>query len=482
MRNLKARSAVITCILLSGLMSATIPVAGAAVKAGASCTSLGKVSTVAKIKFTCIKSGKKLVWGKGVAIATTPSNRVTPAVVTPVAPVETISELPKYQSEGCHAKVSATLQKKVGNTWVDITEAQGWERIASCDADHPYEPFARVDLANGTVIRWKIYAPGAWEWFSLEITVKKLLAPTIGEKLPAIDASKYSQVSAIARAAVTSEMPALSNTTAVTYTFENSIFPLERSVIKNGVEGTLSRYSAFLDPTLNVHVFVFATSNFLKNEAPKADPTNKDFADDMARQSVTWGLRSPTNCIGMGGFAVSEVPFPFIAIDAPCNQNDAAASGVLPHELTHILQMKFGSANPRCWAPTWLVEGGAQVGATALAVNESGNASDEHRKSWVERIVKPTSISEIIAMEGETKDFSEYTLGAALSEYLVAKGGWKRSLNLYTQAANQSASSCLSESEKLSNFNSAFQSLYGESLSDFYAEALPYLQWVATHR
>jgi hypothetical protein len=379
------------------------------------------------------------------------------------------ADLPKYQPEGCHAKVSATLQKQVGSSWVDITQAQEWERVASCDVDHPYVPYARVDIPNGTVIRWKVYAPGAWEWFSEESTVKKLLVPTIGEKLPAIDATKYSQVSAMARAAVTNEMPAVSNSTAVTYTFEDSIFPLERSVIKNGVESTLSRYSPFLDPTLNVHVFVFATSNFLKNEAPKADPTNKEFAEDMARQALTWGVRSPTNCIGMGGFAVAEVPFPFIAIDAPCNQNDPGAYGVLPHELTHTLQIKFGSANPRCWAPTWLVEGGAQVGATALAVSESGNASDLHRKSWVERIVKPASIAEIIAMEGDTKDFSEYTLGAALSEYLVAKGGWKRSLNLFTQSAAQSSSGCLSGNEKLANFNSAFLSLYGESLSDFYA-------------
>lgn len=482
MRYSKAFSAAITTFFLAGLLSTSTPVAEAAVKAGASCTSLGKVTTVAKLKFTCIKSGKKLVWNKGVALTSTTSEKVAPVVVTPVAPIEVITDLPKYQSEGCHAKVSATLQKKVGSAWVDIAEAQGWEKITTCDADHPYQPFARVDIPNGTVIRWKVYSPGAWEWFSVVNTVKKLLAPTIGEKLPAIDASKYSQVSAMARSAVMGEMPARTNLTTVTYTFEDSIFPIERTIIKNGVEGTLTHFSPFLDPTLNVHIFVFGTSNFLKNEAPKADPTNKEFADDMARQAITWGARSPSNCIGMGGFAVSEVPFPFIAIDAPCSQNDSAAYGVLPHELTHILQMKFGTANPRCWAPTWLVEGQAQVGATALAVSENGSASDLHRKSWVNRIVKPTSISEILAMEGETKDFSEYTLGAALSEYLVAKGGWKRSLNLYTQAANQSASSCLSESAKLSNFNSAFLSLYGESVADFYAEALPYLQWVAEHR
>lgn len=469
MRILEIRRVAIVALLALAFNITPNWFAQAAVKAGGSCTVLGKVTTLSNTKFTCIKSGKKLIWSK-------------PVIVTSPAASADHSNLPLFQSEGCHAKVSATLQKKVGDLWVDLIDAQGWEKVASCDADHPYQPFARIAVANGTVVRWKVFVPGGWEWFSAVKMVKTLISPTVGAMISPIDPEKYSQVASMARSAVISEMPLGTNSATVTYTFEDSIFPIERIVIKNGVEKTLAHYSPYLDPALNVHIFVFGTSAFLKSEAPKADPTNKAFADDMARQALTWGFRTANNCVGMGGFAVPEVPFPFIAIDAPCNNNDPAAYGVLPHELTHILQMKFASANPRCWAPIWFVEGQAQVGATALAVSESGSASDIHRKSWVDRIVKPTSIADITAMEGETKDFSEYTLGAALSEYLVAKGGWKRALNLYTQSANQSSSSCLSDSAKLANFNNAFLSLYGQSTDSFYVEALPYLQWIADHR
>ena len=45
----------------------------AAVKAGSSCTKLGLTSTVSGKKYTCIKSGKKLVWDKGVAVKKTES-------------------------------------------------------------------------------------------------------------------------------------------------------------------------------------------------------------------------------------------------------------------------------------------------------------------------------------------------------------------------------------------------------------------------
>jgi hypothetical protein len=51
----------------------------AAVKAGATCTKLGLTSTTAGKKYTCIKSGKKLVWDKGVTV-------LAPKASIPVGP------------------------------------------------------------------------------------------------------------------------------------------------------------------------------------------------------------------------------------------------------------------------------------------------------------------------------------------------------------------------------------------------------------
>ena len=39
-----------------------------AVKQGSSCKKAGTTSTVNGLKYTCIKSGKKLVWSKGVKV------------------------------------------------------------------------------------------------------------------------------------------------------------------------------------------------------------------------------------------------------------------------------------------------------------------------------------------------------------------------------------------------------------------------------
>ena len=72
--------------------------ASAAVKAGATCSKAGLVNTSGGKKFTCVKSGKKLVWNKGVAVAkpaaipsAQPSSAASP---TPSAPAEKIPVVP----------------------------------------------------------------------------------------------------------------------------------------------------------------------------------------------------------------------------------------------------------------------------------------------------------------------------------------------------------------------------------------------------
>ena len=63
--------------------------ATAAIKAGGSCKKAGQTSTYAGKKFTCVKSGKKLVWNKGVAVA-----KPTPVVTPTPSPIPTTEPTP----------------------------------------------------------------------------------------------------------------------------------------------------------------------------------------------------------------------------------------------------------------------------------------------------------------------------------------------------------------------------------------------------
>lgn len=78
----------------------------------------------------------------------------------------------KFQAFGCHAKVSASLQIKEAGAWKDLIAAQGWALASGCPATTPYEPWAIADIAIGATIRWHIYAPGAWEFYTDESTVQ----------------------------------------------------------------------------------------------------------------------------------------------------------------------------------------------------------------------------------------------------------------------------------------------------------------------
>jgi hypothetical protein len=44
------------------------PVSSAAVKAGDACKKVGQTSVAGGFKYTCVKKGSKMVWGKGVAV------------------------------------------------------------------------------------------------------------------------------------------------------------------------------------------------------------------------------------------------------------------------------------------------------------------------------------------------------------------------------------------------------------------------------
>jgi len=105
-------------LLAIAICVAPFPQANAATaKAGANCTKLKATSIAKGKKFTCVKSGKKLVWNKGVivkAAVTKPKPTPTPA------PADSIPECPKLDS----ADQSGISQKRA-EALIEINEAKG---------------------------------------------------------------------------------------------------------------------------------------------------------------------------------------------------------------------------------------------------------------------------------------------------------------------------------------------------------------------
>ena len=135
-----ARSRILVALLLC--ISLITPASFAAVKAGAKCTKAGATSIAGDKRFTCIKSGKNLVWNKGVVVkkaATNPTastkveiknllasdSRITPvSALTSLEICKTLDITPEYRESGLRHRngfprpPEAITGKKIGKILV----------------------------------------------------------------------------------------------------------------------------------------------------------------------------------------------------------------------------------------------------------------------------------------------------------------------------------------------------------------------------
>ena len=81
-------SVLLTAVLLSAI---SIPAQAAAI-AGTKCTKVGTAKTVSKVKYVCVKSGRKLIWKKRTVIKTTPKPSVSATAKPSVSATPTPSQ------------------------------------------------------------------------------------------------------------------------------------------------------------------------------------------------------------------------------------------------------------------------------------------------------------------------------------------------------------------------------------------------------
>jgi hypothetical protein len=155
---------------------------------------------------------------------------------------------------------------------------------------------------------------------------------------------------------------------------------------------------------------------------------------------------------------------------------------VATHELAHELQASI-TKGPGMRNPVWLCEGGAQVIGAAMSVYQGKDYwAIGGRDQWSNRIPANLTIADLKTMEGEDPKLREYTAGGALSEYLIAWGGFDNSLLVTQLAYKISQISDKSQvPDEMTGLRLAFKIIYGQSLDDFYVHALPYVNYVSTN-
>jgi hypothetical protein len=145
MRNRLIALLVITPVLFSS----QIPTSQAAAKAGAKCTKVGSKSYVGTKTFTCIKSGKKLVWNKGITALQTVKNDDAP-VKNEMQPVkEDIYQ--RWERTGSNATKFLNVWRASLATGKPETQITFW-----FGATVPPEIKAEAERRfNNTVLQWE---------------------------------------------------------------------------------------------------------------------------------------------------------------------------------------------------------------------------------------------------------------------------------------------------------------------------------------
>jgi hypothetical protein len=110
-------SVLLTAVLLSAI---SMP-SQAATIAGTKCTKVGTTKTTGGVKYSCIKSGTKLIWNKGTIIKTTPK----PSVSATPTPSQSATQSPSPSK-------SATPSVSSGLTKLTLEEVKKHDSSTSC--------------------------------------------------------------------------------------------------------------------------------------------------------------------------------------------------------------------------------------------------------------------------------------------------------------------------------------------------------------
>lgn len=116
-------------ILLVGCLALTSNISNAegAIKSGSACKKIGQVSNSLGNKYTCVKSGKKLIWKKGVAATPTPT--ATPIPTPTATPAESKNPVAIERKLCATQPVTAVYREVPGTTKPSNTSnASLWEK------------------------------------------------------------------------------------------------------------------------------------------------------------------------------------------------------------------------------------------------------------------------------------------------------------------------------------------------------------------
>ena len=453
------RKTLSSLVVLSLLLFPTQFLIAAPVKAGASCTKLGQNQIVNGYKFTCIKSGKKLIWDKGVAIKKpspspsptsthSPSPTPSPSSITPTTPIF------KYPHVGdpCTPIPNMALRylREIGTT------INGDLTVISCFPDGKFSQIwdGIIDPSGSLILPHSKLVINSFESYdSTSKFINDLVNSLKSSNLPSAS-TKFEYVI---------EPASISN-------FAETIkIDFEKSANFYQIIGLLPKYTKMI-------VILHSTQDFFHTQYENlCHPGSNENYQNWAGVFMGTCDEKGTGLIALniagivtGNYSNSySVFYPQLDLNTLPLKKDSLFSLNInpPHEFFHAYQ---NSVNPGFMneAPVWLIEGSAQLmGLISLGVNEES----------------PNSYLENLSMELEDFEFSPlYPDGCLNSLSTLIKyqtnecSYWQGIFPIETLVANHGGLSTLArliEGLNSGDFSKDFKSATGLDLQQFYKEA-----------
>ena len=455
----------ISLLLIISLTFASPALASVTPKPGAVCTKKGKVQIQSNKSYTCIKSGSRLVWSKGVALSSqtsktqpksTPSISATPPILTTTSsPTSTVGSnptptaSPSPSPSPTPSPVSTTPAIGRSGNYV-YRYVQGLQQRKNIDGkwidgdSRAAEDFDPIRVAAYRSINSLQVDPDHSN-IKIEFIIRASFPNEIAEamKLQVISAARY--MSPLFDSKATIKVVALTEKDQV---FADQELPgiIPRNSYGNSLDilkdyGTLERF--------------------------------------YSRGGTGGGSAGYLEQLGYGFYLAHTSSLATLETYWP---------EVAPHEMAHFLQgflargavNNFGEGNPESKWHGHLIEGSANSLGMALGFANLGWYSDEMDKllkrniNYFSKRVTVNSpqdavnlITEIERRDNEVRNELSYAAGQIVWEYYIGKYGVQKFIEL------------LKNVPKTSNFNENLRLTIGKDKAAFYGEAGEYLfaQW-----
>jgi hypothetical protein len=408
-------------------MSLIILPAHSASLAGTKCTKSGLTKIVSNTKFTCVKSGNKLIWNKGTPLRSTEMDPRGKSTTEPVKPK--LSDLPGRGPAGRYEYryVDGKLQRK---------NIDGFWRVDDSRSSKDFDP---VRVAAFESIRKLSTIPAKYS-----INVEEHITKNYPEELV--------------------------------------------KCIKIGIKNFNEIMAQYLNSNLEVDLVLVTEKDrsFIENDLPKI--IQKQYYGNVLEvlngySSIESFYRSSGTGGGTASFRDSENKGYYLGHTASFAQVSTYWPEVAPHEMAHVLQFFLArgfqnSCDEGQDCAKWhghLIEGAANTVGMAVGFPNIAWYSDEmdkilksdiqNYKSLISLRNEADAVALFKRIETRTSEVNQsfsYSAGQVLWEYFVGTYGFEKWVELYKNLP------------KTANFNENLKVTIGVDKKTFYENAAPY--------